>query len=226
MRNGSSVAAADDRRAGNETLFREANEAIETARQGLASADATTPFLCECEDAACRELVPLQLDEYEAVRASPTAFLIVPGHPSSGKVVARHEAYHVVEKSGEAAQAAQESDPRADEPNVDARARRAGENEALFRQVNDQIRELDRRLTVGEEETYGFVCECADGHCLERIQLSIGEYERIHSDPTRFAVVDGHEDTSVETVVERREGYSVVRKHPGGQAELAARHHR
>jgi hypothetical protein len=105
---------------------------------------------------------------------------------------------------------------------VDEHARRVGENEALFRHVNEQIRELDRRLAVGADETYGFVCECGNNDCMERIDLSIGEYERIHSDPTRFAVVGGHENTSVEAIVERHPGYNVVRKLPGGPAELAA----
>jgi hypothetical protein len=107
---------------------------------------------------------------------------------------------------------------------VDERARRAGENEALFRHVNEQIRELDRKLAVDAGETYEFVCECGNNECVDRIELSIGEYERIHADPARFAVIDGHEDTSVESIVERHQGYSVVRKHPGGPAELAAEH--
>jgi hypothetical protein len=54
--------------------------------------------------------------------------------------------------------------------------------------------------------------------------LTIDDYERIHGDPTQFVVVPGHEEPSVEDVVEQDEEYAVVRKKEGGPAELAAEH--
>jgi hypothetical protein len=108
------VSAVEQRKAENEAIFRDANEAIAAARRGLALVDRKTPFVCECEDAACRELIRLELGEYEAVRASSTTFVIARGHPSSGRAIAEHDSYVVVEKSGTAAEVAVETDPRAD----------------------------------------------------------------------------------------------------------------
>lgn len=46
-------------------------------------------------------------------------------------------------------------------------------------------------------------------------------YEEVRQDPTRFIVKPQHIEPDVESVVEDRNGYWVVRKHEGGPAELA-----
>jgi hypothetical protein len=109
------------------------------------------------------------------------------------------------------------------EESVDERQRRLGLNEALFRAVNERIDDLNETFrTKGEElET---VCECGDASCVERIAVPKDEYERIRRDPTLFLLVPGHDDASAEAVVdEDQRTYIVVRKHPGGPADLAAR---
>jgi hypothetical protein len=106
------MGSAVERKAENEAIFREANERIRAIRTEL-SIDGKTPFFCECDDTSCRELVLLELHEYEAVRAEPASFLIVPGHPhDSGPVVREHDTYVVVEKEGAARRIALETDPR------------------------------------------------------------------------------------------------------------------
>lgn len=104
------------------------------------------------------------------------------------------------------------------------RERRIAENELLLRNVNEQIRTLDARLGMSGSDAQQFLCECGDAACTDRIELSMEEYERVHADPTMFALVDGHEDPSVETVVERHDGYTVIRKDEGGPAEFVAGH--
>lgn len=102
-----------ERKARNEAIFRDANEEIEAVRETLSLVEGKTPFFCECEDTNCREIVRLDLAEYEAVRASPTTFLIARGHPdSSGHVIAERPTYAVVEKDGVAARVARDTDPR------------------------------------------------------------------------------------------------------------------
>jgi hypothetical protein len=57
----------------------------------------------------------MTLVEYEAIRAEPTCFVVVPGHerPEIERVVERHPAYLIVEKRQEdAAEVAIETDPR------------------------------------------------------------------------------------------------------------------
>ena len=38
------------------------------------------PFICECSDQECMEIVRLDLEEYEEVREHPRRFFTAPGH--------------------------------------------------------------------------------------------------------------------------------------------------
>jgi hypothetical protein len=71
-------------------------------------------FLCERDDPDCVEKVSATRAEYEAIRAVATQFVVLPGHEDPGveQVVQRTERFLVVEKEGQAAQEARESDPR------------------------------------------------------------------------------------------------------------------
>jgi hypothetical protein len=103
---------------------------------------------------------------------------------------------------------------------MDERARKIGENEALYRTVNERIEGLNKAFgTV--TETMTVVCECGDASCAAQIALDVSEYERVRADPTMFIIVPGHEIPDVEDAVETHETYAVVRKHPGDPAELA-----
>ena len=103
---------------------------------------------------------------------------------------------------------------------MEERARRVGENEALFREVNERVREVAESFSVVSEYA-DFVCECGDGVCTKRIAMTLAEYELVRSDPRRFVIVDGHEAPAVERVVERGERFSVVEKDAGEPAALA-----
>lgn len=95
----------------NEAIFREVNETVAAAASAV-----TEPieFLCECAIESCAEGVSLFREEYEHVRAVPERFLVTPGHvqPEVERVVEQHRVYWVVEKFGEAAEVAEETDPR------------------------------------------------------------------------------------------------------------------
>jgi hypothetical protein len=103
---------------------------------------------------------------------------------------------------------------------MDERARRIGQNEALFREINQSLEELDDRFSDRNEELV-IVCECGDERCIDRIGLPPEQYEELRSDARQFAVVPGHEAVDVETVTARREGYNVVRKRPGAPSAIA-----
>ena len=92
---------------------------------------------------------------------------------------------------------------------MDERERRIARNEALFREVNEQIADTAERFESTESE---FVCECADSNCTHRVAASLEEYERIRSEPTHFLLAPGHEDERFERVVKRRAGHNVVEK--------------
>ena len=103
---------------------------------------------------------------------------------------------------------------------MDQRAERVGRNEALFRRVNEQIETLNESLgSFAGSMTW--VCECGDADCIEQIELTPAEYDRVRSDDALFVVKPSHELTDVESVVEANDRYSIVRKREGGPAELA-----
>jgi hypothetical protein len=103
---------------------------------------------------------------------------------------------------------------------MDERQRRVGRNEALIRQVNEELEALDQFTRI-TERTVGIVCECGDLLCQERLDVPVATYERARSESELFLVVPGHEIPAAEDVVERSDRYTIVRKHEGGPAELA-----
>ena len=93
---------------------------------------------------------------------------------------------------------------------MSSREERIAANEGLFREVNERIVEL----TEGwDATTLDLMCECGEKECMKRVEVTLGEYERIRQDPHRFIVLPGHELPEVEDVVERRNGYFLVEKH-------------
>jgi hypothetical protein len=110
----------EERIAENGTRFRAANEDLRAARERFEiDPPQPTPFICECGDLDCRQIVRLTLDEYERVRANPNTFFVVPGHDDpateqivTGDVLDRNERFAVVKKRGEFRDATEGSDPR------------------------------------------------------------------------------------------------------------------
>jgi hypothetical protein len=103
---------------------------------------------------------------------------------------------------------------------VDERVRRIGENEAIFRALNERLRELGESFSLVAEHAE-FVCECGDVGCTERIPLTLEVYEAVRADARRFVIVPGHEIADVERVLERHEHYAVIEKLPGMPTQIA-----
>jgi hypothetical protein len=91
----------------NEAFWRQLNE-LSPPEPGMLN----TVF-CECGRLECSERVPVTAAEYDAVRASPTTFLVVPGHeqPEVEHVIETNERFRIVKKEGEAAEVAIQTDP-------------------------------------------------------------------------------------------------------------------
>jgi hypothetical protein len=97
----------------NDAIFREANDGIrEAAEEHLLDGDERVPFLCECADPNCRELVRLTLGEYQLIRSDPRLFVNIPGHQASAhgwaEAIAGRDGHVVVEKVGPAGDLAEE----------------------------------------------------------------------------------------------------------------------
>ena len=101
-------------RAENEATFREANETLEDKAAELGYGDERTPYLCECQNDRCTELIRLSRAEYERVRAHPRRFVVTPGHhqPSYDEVIEEEGTFTIIEKTGEEGELVAKSDPR------------------------------------------------------------------------------------------------------------------
>ena len=55
--------------------------------------DSRVPFLCECDNGACREFISLHLPSFDAVREM-RLFLVLPGHRlATGRCVMHEDGY-------------------------------------------------------------------------------------------------------------------------------------
>jgi hypothetical protein len=71
-------------------------------------------FVCECSDIACTQRIRLSIATYEDVRSAPNRFVVASGHErvEVERVIDQGSGYLVVEKLGQAGEAAAEDDPR------------------------------------------------------------------------------------------------------------------
>jgi hypothetical protein len=97
----------------NESTFRNVNERIEEKADELERGDEPSPFLCECEDERCTEVLLLRRSEYEEVRAHPRRFVVAPGHQEEDDQLIQDGAdFTVIEKHGEEGELVAMQDPR------------------------------------------------------------------------------------------------------------------
>lgn len=103
---------------------------------------------------------------------------------------------------------------------MNERKRRIGENEAIFRSVNEEVRTLHGTLAAATE-TMRIVCECGQRSCTDQFTIEPTRFAEIREDPTLFIIRPGHDLPETETVVSREGDYWIVKKDPGLPAELA-----
>ncbi|MFL5953842.1 MAG: hypothetical protein ACJ76I_07015 [Gaiellaceae bacterium] len=72
----------------DETRFRNARIA-NTARKHRLDGSIAVPFLCECSDERCDELIRLTLSEYSAARSGDGDYLVAPGHQVESAEIVR-----------------------------------------------------------------------------------------------------------------------------------------
>jgi len=100
---------------------------------------------------------------------------------------------------------------------TDTAVERLARNEALFREVNERI----RKVAAGDvAQRFDFVCECADSGCVQRVSVTLAEYERVRETAVRFLLAPGHVTPGLEHVVEDGGDHLVVAK-TGAAADVA-----
>jgi hypothetical protein len=103
---------------------------------------------------------------------------------------------------------------------VERTRERIAKTEALFRSVNEGIKEASDRL---DADTAEFVCECGDPTCTEHVRMPLIEYEGVREEATQFVVRPGHVKGPIERIVARRSGYAVIEKLDRVVARIARR---
>ncbi len=94
------------------------------------------------------------------------------------------------------------------------RAVRIAQNQSLFREINERVKELNQTFDALSRQTE-WICECANTACVEPVQMTHGEYEEVRARGNACFFVkpdEAHVVPEVETILEKRERYWIVQK--------------
>jgi hypothetical protein len=113
--------AREERLARNESLFREVNERVRAVAAQHGGEPHAYQFFCECANIDCTFQVEATIAEYEAVREYANRFLVAPEHwlPEVETIVEKADKWWAIEKHGDAAELAEDLDPRTNGDNGD-----------------------------------------------------------------------------------------------------------
>jgi hypothetical protein len=89
-------------------------------------------------------------------------------------------------------------------------AERAAENEARFREANEQIRARALQLGISGQRT-PYLCECDDRGCTTVLLLTAEEYENVRSGSRRFVVASGHQNAE-DRVLDEHGAFTIIEK--------------
>ena len=101
---------------------------------------------------------------------------------------------------------------------MDPRQERLARNEALFRDVNERVREI-AALHGDDDHVYEFYCECSNADCTFQLRATLAEYEAVRAHGDRVLIAPDHSMPEIERVVDLKDGWWVVEKQ-GEPAEL------
>jgi hypothetical protein len=92
-------------------------------------------------------------------------------------------------------------------------AERKALNEGKFREANEQIEQKAVEIVgVDDGQFVPFLCECPQMECTQVALLTLKEYEQIRASGRQGLAVLGHEDPTVEKVLERNERFVLTEK--------------
>ena len=97
----------EDRYAHNEDWCRDLNQ---RKAEWMQDGHLTAGFRCECWRVECGDRIRLSGRDWQKVRSRGTCFAVAPGHvaPEAEAVIEKHPHFWLVEKTGEAGDAAEE----------------------------------------------------------------------------------------------------------------------
>ena len=101
---------------------------------------------------------------------------------------------------------------------MSGREERVARNEATAREINEAIEDAHAGSPVRQIR---MICECGLNECERVIAITVAEYEKVRSDPVRFAIAMDHVMPDVEEVVDRTDRFLVVTKRDGTPRDVA-----
>lgn len=113
---------------------------------------------------------------------------------------------------------------------MEKRLEQQSRNEALLREVNERVAEVDKAAEENNLAPTGalfeFLCECgaSDGEagtCVEKVLMTINEYEQVRAEDDRFVLYPGHETEMIEWVAARTDRFVIVDKRPEAEPFVA-----
>jgi hypothetical protein len=107
--------------------------------------------------------------------------------------------------------------PYSDLSELNYSKQRRVKNEQLFYDMNKRIQETAKELvmqskTEKEDLTLKFACECSDASCIQKIELDVAAFEKIHNIDDQYVVIPTHEQLDIENIIKTFPDYSVVKK--------------
>ena len=92
-------------------------------------------------------------------------------------------------------------------------AERKALNEGKFRDANEKIEQTATALIgVEDGDLIPFLCECPQMECTQVALLTLAEYEKVRSGDRQGLAVLGHEDPTVEAVLDQNERFVMTEK--------------
>ena len=86
-------------------------------------------------------------------------------------------------------------------------------NEGTFREANERLNHSARDLIgVDDGSLVPFLCECPKLSCTEVVLLTLREYEVTRAEGARGFAMLGHEDPTIERVLDRNDRFVVTEK--------------
>jgi hypothetical protein len=91
-------------------------------------------------------------------------------------------------------------------------SQRGSQNQRDYRHANRRFLDVVNRSVTLDGQLLAFVCECADGDCAGRIEITGWRYEDIHADERDYVILPGHTRIAGEEIMEENSYYEIVRK--------------
>jgi hypothetical protein len=89
---------------------------------------------------------------------------------------------------------------------------RGRHNQSEFRYANGRF--FDAVSSTVDGQLIPFLCECADGDCMGRVEITAWRYDDIHADEAHYVILPGHMRIAGEEIMEENSYYEIVKKAP------------